>query len=103
MSSSNRRKWSGLWLLGILGAIGSIMGIRYASSEGWWSNMMNREELAAYQTVNTGASVSMAGDGSQPTLGGSSTGPLDGSPTDASLIQGGNNGSLETGAYRGRW
>ncbi len=56
-NTRNPRKQAGMWLVGILGLIFAALGIRYASSSGWWGNIFNPANRQALQTINTGVSV----------------------------------------------
>lgn len=79
MARKNNRRNAGLWFLGILGLILTAIGLRYASSSGWWTGMFSGGPQAL-QTVNTGANVLMSTTASPPSPSGST--PSDeGSPT----------------------
>jgi hypothetical protein len=69
MSRDNapRRWWSGQWFMVLLGSIAAVILFRYGSDRGWWFNNLGNSlgflsgNNQGYQTVNTGASVGIAG------------------------------------------
>ncbi|MGQ9872186.1 hypothetical protein [Leptodesmis sp.] len=59
MAKRNNRRWAWLWFPGILGLILSVIGLRYASSSGWWPDIFGGGPQDS-QTINSGASVFMS-------------------------------------------
>jgi hypothetical protein len=65
MSKTNKiRSKAGFWLLGLVGFVLSILGIRYASSNGWFANVFQRN-TAALEPINTGVIVPVSVSGVQ--------------------------------------
>lgn len=73
MARKNDRRNAGMWFLGILGLILTLIGFRYASSSDWWTSVFGGDRRAS-QTINTGASVFM------PTPSASAPAPTPSSP-----------------------
>jgi hypothetical protein len=59
MAKRNDRRWAWLWFPGILGLILIAIGLRYASSSGWWPDVFGGGPQDS-QTINSGANVFMS-------------------------------------------
>lgn len=55
-SAEKQRQQAAWWVPALIFFILSLIGIRYASSQGWWKNRFNLGRQT-YQTINTGLSV----------------------------------------------
>ncbi len=55
-SAEKQRQQTAWWVPALILFILSLIGIRYASSQGWWQNRFNLGRQT-YQTINTGLSV----------------------------------------------
>lgn len=64
-SENKQRQQAAWWVPALIGLILAAIGIRYASSQGWWENRFNSGRQT-YQTINTGFSVQSANSSEVP-------------------------------------
>lgn len=98
-STEKKRQPAGWWVLALLGLILTAIGIRYASSQGWWENRFNSSR-PTYQTINTGFSVQSANSSEVP-IGTQPLNPGNSSPP-TSIESNQNNGDSDQG-QRALW
>ncbi|MEX0268179.1 hypothetical protein AB3R30_03465 [Leptolyngbyaceae cyanobacterium UHCC 1019] len=100
MSTEKKRQQAGWWVLALIGLILAAIGIRYASSQGWWENRFNSSR-PNYQTINTGFSVQSANSSEVP-IGTQPLNPDNPSPLPTSTESNQNNGGSGQG-QRALW
>ncbi|PZV11008.1 MAG: hypothetical protein DCF22_15345 [Leptolyngbya sp.] len=64
-SEEKKRQQAGWWVPALIGLILAAIGIRYASSQGWWENTFDLSRRD-YKTINTGLSVQVPNQSEVP-------------------------------------
>lgn len=104
MSAEKKRQQAGWWVPAFIAFILALIGIRYASSQGWWDKMWGNTfdpSRRDYTMINTGLSV-QASNQSEVPVGVQPLNP-DRPPQPPTSIDSGQTGKDSERGQRGLW